>query len=533
MFVRLKKNKGKTYINLVKTFRENGKVKQKFIASLGCIESSHQKQQLINISRTLSRFLNDNPNLMDISTAEEKSRKIYGPVVCVKKIWNDLGINKILNQIIERRNITFDFLSTVFLMVLDRISSPRSKLSCYNGQERFSLSETTKIDLQHLYRSLDLLAEEKETIEMLLFESQKNLFNLKVDVIFYDVTTYYFESVKEDELKKFGFSKDQKINEVQVVMGLLVDMDGRPIGFDLFPGNTFEGKTVETIIERIEKRFNINRLIFIGDQGILSKDNIEKIESAGYEYVLGGRIKNTSKQIKKKIFETEGYQLIEDLKYKSIPLTDKENLLVGYSERRAAKDKKDRERLIEKAKKIVGRNGEIVSRRGAIKYISFDEKISMKKLNEEKISYDEQWDGYYGIRTNVKSITDEEIFSAYHQLWRIEESFRVLKTHLEARPIFHWTAQRILGHFTMCFIAFLTERTLELKLKTENKSELTEKYSHEKIREALNSLQYSEIEITGQKYYISSKVEGLSNEILRGLNIAIPTKISTTVKSFL
>ncbi len=115
----------------------------------------------------------------------------------------------------------------------------------------------------------------------------------------------------------------------------------------------------------------------------------------------------------------------------------------------------------------------------------------------------------------------------------VQESFRVLKTHLEARPIFHWTAQRILGHFTMCFISFLTERTLELKLKTENKLELTEKYSHEKIREALNSLQYSKIEITGQKYYISSKVEGLANEILRGLNIALPPKISTTVKNFL
>ena len=380
--------------------------------------------------------------------------------------------------------------------------------------------------LQHLYRALDILADKKEEIEEYLFKANVNLFNTEIDVVFYDVTTLYFESVIRDTLREFGFSKDLKVKEVQVVSGLLLDQEGRPIGFDIFAGNTFEGGTIKIILDKLDKRFQIKRLIFVGDCAILSKENLQIIKDLGYEYIVGSRIKNKTKEIKDKILDKEGYIEVmrededETFRYKEIEI-GKERLICGYSSKRARKDKEERERLIEKANEILQRGKPILSKRGALRYIKI-ESIEGNKIDKERIEEDEMWDGYYGVETNSKNLTGPDILNIYHNLWKIEEAFRVLKSHLEARPIFHWTEKRIRGHLVLCFIAFLIERTLEIELKQNNIE-----YSPEKIREALNSLQFSEIEIEGQRFYLRSKVEGLANDILRILKIRIPPNITT------
>lgn len=524
MFLREIKSGKRTYLNIVETYYDKGRVRHRSIASLGRKDDLQDSEQLKRIITSLSKYCKEDKTRLNVSTCEEKQRKVWGAPVAIKKIWDKFKLNDIFSKLLNKRKIKYDLFSSVFLMVVDRLLSPQSKLKSYEKQTRYwNIKEN---ELHHLYRALDILEENKDKIEDYLFNMNKNLFNMKVDMVFYDVTTLYFESVIKDTLKDFGFSKDLKVKEVQVVLGLLLDQEGRPIGFDIFPGNIYEGKTIKDAVLKLNKRFQINKLIFVGDRAILSEDNMQLISSLGYEYIAGHRIKNAKKDLQDKILDDRGYIEIktksgdEVFKYKEIN-QDKNRIICSYSSKRARKDKYDRERLIEKAHLILDKGENVLSKRGAKRYIEIKLTAS-PQIDESKIKEDERFDGYYTVITNCISLQGKDVLEAYHSLWKIEEAFRILKSHIEARPTFHWTPKRIKGHIVLCFIAFLIERTLELELKQNNIE-----YSPYKIRDALNNLQFSEIEIEGQTFYLRSPVEGLANDILRTLRIRIPPNITT------
>ena len=523
MFLREIKSKNKTYLHIIESYREGGKVKHRSVAALGCLDSLAHTDQLQRIALALLKYSKQQPKLLDISTAQEKSRKRWGAVAVWKKLWEKFAFSEFFLSLKKSTKIEFDFFSAVFLMLLDRLLEPKSKLKSYQQQARYhSIKENS---LHHLYRALDLLADSKQRIEEYLFEKNLSLWNMKVDLVLYDVTSLYFESVRCDGFREFGFGKDGNVNEIQILLGLLVDTEGRPIGFDLFPGNSCEGKTIEAAIKKLSTRFKIGRLILIADQAMLFQKNLELIKGAGYEYIVGGKIKNRSKAIKAQILNEDGYQQIatkeEDgmLKVKTIKL-DEADLICSWSSHRAQKDKRERERLIAKAEKLVQHNkASNLARRGAFRYIAVEGNLS-GKIDKEKISQDELWDGYYGIETNCQDLSAPTLLSYYHDLWRIEESFRIFKSHLETRPLFHWTEKRIKGHLVLCFIAFLLERTLELELKKQ-----AIEYSPQRIRKALDELQFSELVIENQVFYLRSPVSGLANDILRTMRIKIPPQI--------
>ncbi len=529
MFVRIIKSKGFEYLNIVESYRKEGKSRHRNVASLGRLDKLENSDQLVKIAQALLKYCKQNNTIFDVSTAEEKARKNWGAVGVWRHLWDKFELDRMFAKLLESRKTEFDFFSAVFLMVMDRLVEPKSKKKTYEEREKYHGIEENA--LHHLYRALDILADGKDEIEKFLFDRNVSLFNMKVNVVLYDVTSVYFESMRADDLRGFGFSKDCKFKEVQVILGLLVDMEGRPIGFDLFPGNTFERHTLARAIEKLRQRFQINRVIIIGDRAMVSKENIETIKKAEYEYVVGSRTKNLPKKIKESILDETGYVEFvvksddddESFKFKELELNG-DRLVCCRSSRRAKKDRADRDRLIQKAQKMLKNKNTIVSKRGALKYIDFAVK-SQKKIDYQKIEDDEKWDGYYGIQTNCKKLAPNEVSEIYHQLWRIEEAFRIFKSHLEIRPVFIWTPKRIKGHFVLCFIAFLLERTLELELRKKGIA-----YSTGKIRKSLNQLQFSEVEIEGQMFYLRSKVEGLSAKILRILRIKIPQKIATPDK---
>lgn len=523
MFLRVINSKGRKYLTIVESYRDKGKVKQRSIATLGRVDKLQNTEQLRNIALGLLRYCEQNNTHLDITTLEEKQRKIWGAYVVIKKIWDKFKLDDLFNKLIEGRKIEFDFFSSVYLMVVDRLLCPQSKLKSYEKQARYwNIKEN---ELHHLYRALDILEESKEKIEQYLFNMNRNLFNMKVDVVFYDVTTLHFESVRRDSLRDFGFSKDLKVNEVQVVLGLLLDREGRPIGYDIFRGNMCEGKTIKEALEKLRNSYQINKVVVVADKAMLSQQNLKLIESLGYEYIVGYRIRNTKKEIKERIFDETGYIEVkaeedEIFKYKEIE-EGGVRIICSYSSKRAKKDRHERERLIEKAEKLLSEGRTVISKKGATRYIKM-ESLSIPQIDEAKIREDEKFEGYYAVITNSNFLTSSEVLEAYHNLWRIEEAFRILKSHVETRPIFHWTEKRIKGHMVLCFIAFLIERTLELELSKHNIE-----YSSAKIREAINSLQFSEIEIEGKKFYLRSPVEGLANDILRALRIRIPARITS------
>ena len=533
MFIKITKSGNYKYCQAVESFKQAGVTRHKVLFNLGRLDIIQDNPTFQNFARRLLELSKaDSPlSLGSISEAEITN---WG-YVAYKKIWEAFGLDKILTSIASGTKISFDLSKTAFLMAVSHLLNPSSKLSVYNNQDKYT--GLAPVGLNELYRSLDILAGSKEKIERQIFETNTNLFNMSVDVVFYDVTTFSFSSVIADDLKDFGYSKKGKPNKVQVVMGLLIDCYGRPVGYELFSGNTFDGKTLPSALDALEKRFGIRKVVIVADKGIASKVNLKEITDRGYGYIFAYRLKSASDKIKAQVF-SGGYSQLQDsdesLSYKVISNTDsfyagskKESLtqkiVITYSEKRAKKDKIDRQRMVDKAQNLLEDFSKIKAsnRRGAKKYIKQESSDINYFLDEAAIDADSRFDGYYAIATNQDELEPEDVISAYHNLWKIEQSFRIMKSSLEVEPVFVWTQKRIRGHFVICFLAFLLERHLEFKLYKNNISA-----SAEKIREALNSLNFAKVSLNENTYFIKTKATDLAHKILRILKIGPPKNIT-------
>jgi len=539
MFIKITQSGKYKYAQLVESYREGQNVKHRVLLNLGRLDEIENNPSFQRLGMRLLE-LSKAKKVIDLESFSDARIVNWGYLV-YRKIWEVFELDKILTRIKEKGKTQFNLNNACFLMVIQHLLQPKSKLATYANQGYYV--QLPNVELHHLYRALDIIHIQKEQIEELMFHKNRNLFNMQVDVVFYDVTTFSFESVKADTLRDFGFSKDGKFNEVQVVLGLLVDCEGRPIGYELFPGNTFDGKTLDTALEKLEKRFGIRRVIIVADRGINSKLNLKRIVDRNYSYIFAARIKNMGRKIEEQVFDPEGYIELssdqdEKVLYKVIDHINrfkqdgktcelKEKLIITYSSKRARKDQKDRERLIQKAELLLKDQSKITAsnKRGGKKYLK-NSGEEVWYLDQEAIARDERFDGYYGIQTNEQDIKPQDALEAYHTLWKIEESFRIMKSTLEVRPIFHWTEPRIKGHFLICFLAFLLERTLEFKLKKAG-----ETASPDKIREALNSMNFAEVEIEQKRFFIKTKGTDLSSKILRVLRIK-PLKNVIPVEEF-
>jgi len=533
MFIKITKSGSYKYAQAVESFRQDGQVKHRVLFNLGRLDVIKNNSSFANFARKLLELSNAaSPASIDSISEAEMSNWGY---VAYKKIWDDFGLDRILELIGSKTKISYCLSSTSFLMTISHLLAPSSKLSAYNSQDKYI--KLCPVGLNDIYRSLDILADSKEQIEKELFDINRNLFNLSVDIVFYDVTTFSFSSVMPDSLKDYGFSKAGKPGKVQVVMGLLIDSYGRPVGYELFPGNTFDGKTLPAALECLEKRFGIRKVIIVADKGITSKINLKQITDRGYGYIFAYRLKSAPEKIKDEVFKGTYTDVDDDngsFRYRVVSNTDSfyagskktvldQKIIITYCQARAKKDKIDRDRAVEKAKALLEDISRIKAsnRRGAKKYIAQEADNINYTLDTGAIYTDEKFDGYYAIVTNEDNITAEDAMSAYHNLYKIEHSFRLMKSSLEVQPIFVWTPKRIKGHFVICFLAFLLARHLEYKL-TKNSIPA----SAEKIRDALNSLNFAKVSIGQSSYYIKTKAEDLAYKILRILKIPSPKNIT-------
>lgn len=526
------------YIRLVESYRDGDKVNHKVLLNLGRKDVIQGNPSFQRMAERLAELSGAEHKVPDAEVSDGVLRN-YGFVV-YRRLWELFGLHNFLAELRDNHTkLQFDLNATCLLMAIQHLLQPRSKLSTFSHRN-FYLG-TPELNLNHLYRSLDVLAEHKEDIEDYIFEKNRSLFNMCVDIVFYDVTTFHFESCRDDGFRDFGFSKANKINEVQIVMGLLVDNEGRPIGYELFPGNTVDGKTLESSLEKLKERFNIRKVIVVADRGLNSKMNLGRIKAKGYDYIVASRLKKMSKAVRDQVFDPQGYTIatttFEDengevpLSYKVLDYTNSfrdeegklahlaEKLVITYSAKRARKDRADRTRLVEKAEKLLTDPAKIKAsnKRGGKRFIQHRSENDQFTLDEQAIAADERFDGYYAIQTSLPDMSAEEVVEAYHSLWKIEESFRIMKSTLEVRPIFHWTEKRIKGHFAICFLAFLLERTLEFKLRKSNMP-----MSPTQIQEALNSLLFAELTMKGQQYLLKMKPTPEAGRILRLMRIAPP-----------
>ena len=413
-------------------------------------------------------------------------------------------------------------------LVFQRLLTPSSKKSAYDHRENY-VDFRNDLILEDYYRVLDIIYDEKEKLEKHLNSTLKKKFNRELNIVLYDVTTYYFESVKKDEIKGFGFSKDNKVNQVQVVMGLLIDNNGIPVGYELYPGNTSEFSTLYPVIKNLKEKYKLKKVIVAADRGLNSGKNLLLLKELGLDYVMAYKLKGAKKEIKEKLFE-DGYTIEKEFKYKLIEHVKEirvdgkaekiqDNLLLGYSEKRDKKDKADRQRLLDKADKLLNNPSMMKQelKKGGKKFIKVTKGNLDIELDVKQIEEAEKMDGFFAIEYSQKELTGREVREIYGSLWKIEDSFRVLKTNLEARPIFVWSEKRIRAHFLICYLALVIERYLEKLLKDNNVN-----LSTAKIQEAIRNTTLGSVETLMGDYYIK---DAESKEYLDIINSVKMNKI--------
>lgn len=459
MFIRKKKNKSGTVSVQVIT-KLNGK--SSLVKTIGSSSSAETIEQLfIQGQRFIESY--SGQQVLDFSSAggllksafrSISSHREVGTDLLLGQIFDDIGFNKIDEELFRN-------------LVIARLYHPVSKLKTSDY-----LYQNKNIDLpvEKIYRYLDkLYADQKELIQQISYQHTLKVLHGVISVVFYDVTTLYFQIDDEDEIRKRGFSKDGKHQNPQIVLGLLVSIDGYPLAFDIFEGNRFEGHTMLPILDAFKVKYKLDKLVIVADAGLLSNQNIADLQQKEYEFILGARIKNETQFIKDKILALT----LENGESAIIEKSNDFRLIISYSDKRAKKDKHNRDRGIQRLEKLI-KSGRLtksnINNRGYNKYLKMDGDIAIS-LDKSKYEEDAKWDGLKGYATNT-TLTKNEIIENYAHLWKIEKAFRISKHDLKIRPIYHRLQRRIEAHITINFAAYKVYKELERQLK-EKKTDLS------------------------------------------------------------
>lgn len=389
-------------------------------------------------------------------TGDKLVVKAQGPELLLGKIFDEIGFNEIQEPLFRH-------------LVLGRLTYPVSKLKTV---EYLSLHQQAEISVSSIYRFLDrFYKEHKAKVEEISFKQTKKVLGGEIVVVFYDMTTLYFEAEDEDDLRKVGFSKDGKFQHPQIMLGLLVGENGYPIAYDIYEGNTFEGSTIIPALQKAQKRFGIKKPMVIADSGLLSKDNLNNLAEQDYVFILGARIKNDSNALKQEILtKAAGIKNGESF---VVERPDKLRLVVGYSDKRAKKDAANRAKGVARLESRI-KTGQLTKsslvNRGYNKFLKIESNVKVT-VDTSKIAEDQKWDGLKGYITNSE-LQPAQVISNYNHLWKIERAFRISKTDLRIRPIFHRKKDRIEAHVCIAFVAYAVYKELE-RLLMANKINLS------------------------------------------------------------
>lgn len=390
---------------------------------------------------------NEQPSLFPTPRVEAKAKLID---------WRITGFHQIFGHTYDVIGFPQNLLRD---LVIARIAYPKSKMATVRYLDQYL---GIKLSTDKIYRFLDTVNKDELSRIAFDFVSRKNN---GVALIFYDVTTLYFESGDEDNLRKKGFSKDHKNDLPQILIGLFVDKDGYPFDFDFYDGSTFEGHTFPKAIKALTEKYKFEDLVVVADAGMLSAKNIDFLETENLKYIVGARLKSLSEKFKEQIFSHD-FTKEHIFEISVDPETGEigKRLIVDFSDKRAKKDLFNREKLIKKLELKLAEKKEVVKKS---KYLLLEKRGKIAGIDRKKIELDKRHDGLKGYWTNLEDeINPTEIIDQYHNLWKVEKAFRMSKSDLIERPIFHRLEKRIGAHLTICFCSLLIMKEVERILKS-------------------------------------------------------------------
>lgn len=532
MFVRVKStpNSPRRSVQVVESSRVGERVSQRIVRHIGIALDAQEEAQLRSmaqefIERALAERLNAEslfavdavrrtpgrpkrqtleavapPEEVRLADLVEVARRVEGPHEVLGHLFDYLRFDRVL-----------DGRGTAMLrdLVIARVMAPASKRG---SAAELELHYGRSYSLDSVYRLMDSLHERLDALKQIVLEATASLVGGAVQMMLFDVTTLYFESVRADELRAFGYSKDQKYHCTQVVLALATDEDGLPIGYELFAGNTAEVKTLIACMQRWQHSLAIDKVSFVADRALCSRANLAALEDAPWPYVVAMPLRRGLKHAEQAL--VLGTALAAPIEVEGELVWTREfdwqgrRLIVTYSSTRAHKDRADRQALLQRLQAKLGsssgvridpRTGEIrppkanaaklITNSGYLRYVEQADAGGVFVLDEDKIEADAAWDGLHAIVTNDRSASAGELLARYRRLWVIEESFRTLKHSLAVRPIYHFKPERIAAHIGLCYLAFALTRHAQQRIKLAQQA-----MSVERIRAALHSVQASILE---------------------------------------
>lgn len=375
---------------------------------------------------------------------------IDGADLILDRVFDNVGFNRIEDDIFRK-------------LVKARLSYPSSKAAT---AEYLKNHFDDDVSLSKIYRYLDKLSDSQHRIvQDISVEHTRKILGGHIGVLFYDVTTLYFEADYEDELRKTGFSKEGRHKNPQIILGLLVSLGGYPLAYCIHEGNKYEGHTMLPVVTEFVRKYNLEDFIVVADSGLMNGDNIADLEANGYKYIIGAKIRTESKKIKEWILNLPK----NDCQMAECDKGDGKRLLVGYTDDRARKDAYNREKGVRRLEKAYRRGTltkENINKRGYNKFLTMEGDVKVA-IDYDKLEADARWDGLKGYLTNT-DIPASQVYAAYHNLWHVERAFRISKSKIEIRPMFHFTRKRIEAHVCICFVALKVYKELERLLKLSN-----------------------------------------------------------------
>jgi hypothetical protein len=551
MFFRQKRSGNYVYLQIVENRWENGCSRQRVVATVGRLDQLRESGRLDGLIQSGAKF---SEAAMVLATHRRGEAPVLrhqrvGPALIFERLWSELHIPLVLKRLLAGRRFEFPLERILFMTVLHRLFASGSDRSCVlNWKDRYHIAGVEGVDLHHVYRAMAWLGESlpddeqagatpfaprcvKDAVEEALFERRRDLFT-QLELVFFDTTSIYFEGEGGITLGQYGHSKDHRPDRKQMVVGVILDSEGRPLCCEMWPGNVTDVKTLLPVVDRLQRRFRIGSICIVADRGMVSRETISQLQAENRQvhFILGARLRSV-KEIYDDVLARGGrYREVHGPREKSTdpsPLKVKEvyvedrRYVVCLNEEQARKDRADRAAIVESLREQLRRGDKpLVGNKGYRKYLHSEG--PRFTIDEAKVKRESRFDGKWVLQTDLETMPPEEVALHYKQLWMVEEMFRTVKTLLETRPIYHKCDETIRGHVFCSYLALLVRKELQDRLTA-----IGEKLQWAHVLRDLESLESTEIECDGKRFRLRSELAATTSTVFRAVGVAIPPSVQT------
>jgi transposase len=524
MFARIKKVKNgngkvREYLLIVKNEWIKGRTVQRTVANLGRMDVLGQK----DVAQILIEKLQEYHKIEGLINAEKSQcdwAKEYGVLVILRRVWEQLGLDELLNRYLEKYRYKKDLGECLLAMVMNRLIEPESEHGLMRWLQGIYEPRWEGFGLNQFYRALDFLSWHKKDLEKDLFFKTTDLFSQQLDLVMFDTTSMkYWGEGKDAEILQYGYSKEKRGDLKQLIVGILMTREGYPIGCEIFPGNTSDLKSFLHVIEQLKVRYNIGRLVWVADRGMVSRHNIEKLKELKQDYILGVRMRQFSKARREEFLNPKGMWEVKDNLYvKEIYVEGEGRYIICYNPQEAENRNNKRQYFKHHINKKLATTTpkDWMIKNAYKKYVDFEGTV---EFNDKKFYEDKQYDGYWVLLTNTQ-LSTQEVALYYKRLWQLESGFRDLKSELVTAPIYHYKERRIIAHIFVAFLALLVKITLKKKIKA-----IDPKASYSEVFEAVRGIKAVKINCDRQEVIFRTEFPPKAYLAFQALGVAPPPRI--------